>query len=118
MVTFLCLLSWCFTVVLLELGEGLEEVVLLGLYEVCVLDLLRSLEWVEELLCEDDLLCVCCGNNNKSLCDGDMKCFCEGIYDINLSGFCASYYDCDFGICKNVMRIWTCYTCAYPWDNV
>ena len=44
MVTFLCFLSWCFTVVLLELGEGLEEVVLLGLYEVHVLDLLQSLE--------------------------------------------------------------------------
>ena len=40
MVTFLCLLSWCFTAVLLELGEGLEEVVLLGLYEVHFLDLL------------------------------------------------------------------------------
>ena len=44
MVTFLCFLSWCFAAVLLELGEGLEEVGLLGLYKVCVLDLPQSLE--------------------------------------------------------------------------
>ena len=52
-----CLLSWGFTGVLLELDEGLYRVLLLGLYAVCGLDLLCSLEWVEELLCEDDLQC-------------------------------------------------------------
>ena len=42
--TLLCFLSWGFTVVLLELDEGLDEVFLLGLYEVHDLDLLQSLE--------------------------------------------------------------------------
>ena len=36
----LCFLSWGFTVVLLELDEDLDKVFLLGLYEVCGLDLL------------------------------------------------------------------------------
>ena len=42
--TFLCFLSWGFTVVLLELDEDLDEIFLLGLYDVCDLDLLQSLE--------------------------------------------------------------------------
>ena len=57
MVTLLYFLSWCFNVVLVELDEGLEDAVLLDLYEVQGLDLLWSLEWMEELLCDDDLLC-------------------------------------------------------------
>ena len=55
--TLLCFLSWGFTVVLLELDEDLDEVFLLGLYDVHDLDLLHSLEWVDKLLCEDDLQC-------------------------------------------------------------
>ena len=50
-------LSWGFTVVLLELDEDLDEVFFLGLYDVHDLDLLPSLEWVDKLLCEDDLQC-------------------------------------------------------------
>ena len=42
--TLLCFLSWGFTVVLLELDEDLDEVFLLGLYDVHDLDLLQSLE--------------------------------------------------------------------------
>ena len=57
MVTLLYFLSWCFDVVLLQLDEGLEDVILLDLYQVCGLDLLWSLEYVEECLCDDDLLC-------------------------------------------------------------
>ena len=53
--TLLCFLSWGFAIVLLELDEYLNEVFLLGLYNVCDLDLLQSLEWVDKLLCEDDL---------------------------------------------------------------
>ena len=44
MVTLLYFLSRCFNVVLLELDEGLEDAVLLDLYEVHGLDLLQSLE--------------------------------------------------------------------------
>ena len=55
--TLLCFISWGFTVILLELDEDLDEVFLLGLYEVYGLDLLWSLEWVKELLHEDDLQC-------------------------------------------------------------
>ena len=40
MVILLCFLSWGFTVVLQELDEDLDEVFLLGLYDVCGLDLL------------------------------------------------------------------------------
>ena len=59
--TLLCFLSWGFTVYwftmfLLELGEDLYEVFLLGLYDACDLDLLQSLEWVDKLLHQDDLL--------------------------------------------------------------
>ena len=57
MVTFLYFLSLCFHAVLLELYEGLEDVVQLVLYKVCGLDLLQSLECAEELLCEEELLC-------------------------------------------------------------
>ena len=42
--TLLCFLSRSFTVVLLELDKDLDEVFLLGLYDVCDLDLLQSLE--------------------------------------------------------------------------
>ena len=38
--TLFCFLSWGFTVVLLELDEDLDEVFLLGLYDVHDLDLL------------------------------------------------------------------------------
>ena len=55
--TLFCFLSWGFTAVLLKLDEDLDEVFLLGLYDVCNLDLLQSLDWVDKLLCEDDLLC-------------------------------------------------------------
>ena len=55
--TLFSFLSWGFTVVLLELDEYLDEVFLFGLYNVHDLDLLRSLEWVDKLLCEDDLQC-------------------------------------------------------------
>ena len=50
-----CFLSCGFTTVLPELDDDLSGVFLLGLYAGCELDLLWSLEWVEELLCEDDL---------------------------------------------------------------
>ena len=53
----LCFLSWGFAVVLLELDEDLDEVFLLGLYDVHDLDLLQSLEWVDKLPREDDVLC-------------------------------------------------------------
>ena len=33
MVTLLCFLSWCLTVILLELDDSLEDVDLLSLYE-------------------------------------------------------------------------------------
>ena len=55
--TLWCFLSWGFTGVLLELDEGLYRVLLPGLSEVHGLDQQRSLEWVEELLCEDNLQC-------------------------------------------------------------
>ena len=55
--TLFCFLSWGFTVVLLELDKDVDEVFLLGLYDVCDLDLLQSLEWVDKFLCDDDLLC-------------------------------------------------------------
>ena len=51
---------------------------------------------------------VCCSDNDKCLSDSDMKCSCEGICYVIWSGFCVSYYDCDFGICRNVTVIWTC----------
>ena len=44
MLTFLCFLSWGFTVVLLELDGDLNEVFLCGLYGVHGVDALRSLE--------------------------------------------------------------------------
>ena len=43
--TLFCLLSCGFTVVLLDLDEDLDVVFLLGLYGVCVLDLLWSHHW-------------------------------------------------------------------------
>ena len=55
--TLWCFLSWGFIGVLLELDEGLYRVLLLDLHAVCGLDLLWSLEWVEDLLHEDDLQC-------------------------------------------------------------
>ena len=58
MVTFLYFLSLCFHAVLLELYEGLEDAVQLVMCEVHGLDLLWSLECTEELLCEEDFLCV------------------------------------------------------------
>ena len=42
--TLLCFVSRGFTVVLLELDEDVDEVFLLGLYDVHDLDLLQSLE--------------------------------------------------------------------------
>ena len=53
--TLFYFLSGGFTVVLLELDEDVDEVFLLGLYDMCDLDLLRSLEWVDKLLHDDDL---------------------------------------------------------------
>ena len=41
---------------LLEMDEGLEDAVQLALYKVWGLDLLQSLECIEGLLCEEDLL--------------------------------------------------------------
>ena len=46
--TLFCLLSCGFTVVLLDVDEDLDVVFLLGLYGMCVLDLLQSLEWVDK----------------------------------------------------------------------
>ena len=57
MVTFLHFLSLCFNAALSELYEGLEVAVQLALYKVCGLDLLQSPECIEELLCEEELLC-------------------------------------------------------------
>ena len=57
MVTCLYYLSLCFQAVLLELYEGLEDVIQVVLCEVCSLDLLQSLECAEEFLCNEDLLC-------------------------------------------------------------
>ena len=55
--TLFCLLSCGFTVVLLDLDEDLDVVFLLGLYDVYDLDLLPSLEYVDKLLCDGDLMC-------------------------------------------------------------
>ena len=47
----------CFQAVLLELYEGLEDVIWVVLCKIHGLDLLQSLECVEELLYNEDLLC-------------------------------------------------------------
>ena len=87
-------LSWCFDVILLELDEGLEDAVLLDLYEVCGLDLLQSLECV-----------VCCTYNYKYLSVDDVMCFWEGICDKIWNNFCVSYCGCGFDSHKCVTGI-------------
>ena len=57
MVTCLCFLSLVFQAVLLELWEGLEDVMQVFLCDVPCLDLLWSQECEEKLLCNEDLLC-------------------------------------------------------------
>ena len=63
--TLFCFLSRGFTVVLLELDEDLDVVFLLGVYDVHDLDLLQSLESVDKLLCDEDLLCGMSQSSNK-----------------------------------------------------
>ena len=55
--TLFCLLACGFTVILLDLDEDLDVVFLLGLYGMCVLNLLESLERINKLLCDEDFLC-------------------------------------------------------------
>ena len=57
MMTCLYFLSLCFQAVLLELYEGLEDIIQVVLCRVHGLDLLQSLKCAEELLCNEDLLC-------------------------------------------------------------
>ena len=63
--------------------------------------------------------CVAChSNNDKSLSGSYVKCFCEGVCGIIWSSpyVSVSYSDCDFDNGRNMTGIWTCYTCACPYD--
>ena len=74
---------------------------LLGLYEVHGLDLLQSLEWVQEILHVRIISGVVChGDNDKCWSDGVMKCSYGGICDVIWNDFCVSYCNCDFDVCR------------------
>ena len=112
--TLLCFLSWDFTVVLPELDEDLDEVFSFGLYEVCDLDLLQSLEWVDNLYVRIISCVVCHGDSDKCWSDSIWKCFCGDVCDVIWNNFYVNYCSCDFNICGSVTVMLTCYVCACP----
>ena len=110
--TFLGFLSRGFTVVLPELDEDLDEVFLLGVYDVC--DLICCNPWNEliDFYMRTISGVVCHGNNDKCWSDDIMKCSYDGIHDVIWNDFCVNYCDCDFNIQESVTVILTCYVCA------
>ena len=80
--TLFCLLSCAFTAGIPDLDKDLDVVFLLGLYGVCVLDLLGSLEWADKLLCNEDSLVVCHSGDDGCWSDSVRKCFCGGIHPL------------------------------------
>ena len=61
---------------------------------------------------------VCHGDNDKCWSDGVKKYSYDDVCGEIWNGFCVSYYNCNFNICKDVTVILICYACICPGDGV
>ena len=79
---------------------------------------LLSLEWYDELLCEDDLWCGLCGMSWQGRC---MRYACdEGNYPFVLiwNGLCRNAGNWSCSVCENVDETLNDFTCPCPHSHV